>query len=252
MENIWWDAITRRSRRKQLLAGFAMALLIGTQPTLAQAPKDASVTRQDLTEAKSTLAKGEPMDAGALEKPLMRILATTSSAMLADSKYFDAALEVAEVAQLVSLEGITPASPILDHCDRIVALKEHADAIGKRYPDYIAIARKQGEAEVAANRLQPGEVDAYLEGMTEQRPGFEQRWATAGKLTQEAGALCTVLARRHWRIDSAGLLDIDDPDRAEVEHLLESLQEVGQLAIALDEAAAANLDQQMRKLPASR
>ena len=74
----------------------------------------------------------------------------------------------------------------------------------------------------------------------------------AGKLAHEAGALCTVLARRHWQVDSSGTMEIAEPDLNEAQHLLESLQQVTQQIVTLEQARRARAEQRIDQLPASR
>ena len=185
-------------------------------------------------------------------KPLLRMMAASGAAMAADEKAFGEEFVATEIAKLMALNGVTPTSPILDHCDRIAALADRADVIGKRYPDYLAIARKQGEAEVTANQLPPGDVDAYMEGMAGQQTSHEQRWALTGKMTRGANAICAVLARRHWQIGSTGQIEMDDADKAEVIHLLESVQEDWQQFAVLEQERQKVIDEAKRILPKTR
>lgn len=246
------DAILPRGYRGPFLASLVLTLLIGAPPAMAQARNENGLTRQDVKEVQSEVGQSESFEIASGKEPLARIMAATTKAMLADTKAYDDALAAAEVAKLVSMDGLTPASAVLDRCDGITALADRAEAMGKRYPDYIAIARKQGEVEVAASRMQRGEVDAYVEGLAEQQPGFEQRWAATSKFTREAGGLCAVLARRHWRLNASGVLEMEEPDLAEAQHLLQSVQEVAQQMVALEQARRETAEQQVRKLLARR
>jgi hypothetical protein len=185
-------------------------------------------------------------------KPLLRVMAASDAAVQADEKAFHDEFEATEISKLMALKGVTPASPILDNCDRISALADRADAIGKRYPDYLAIGRKQGEAEVAAAQLGPADVDAYMKNMAGQQARHEQGWALTGKMTREVAALCTVLARRHWRIGSAGQIEVDDPDKAELINLLESVQADGQQLAVLEQERQRVVDEGQQILSKAR
>jgi len=234
------------------LASLISALVAGASPTRAEGPKENVVTRQEMNQFKASIDGRKPIDASASDQPLMRMLAATTNAVLADNNAFEEESAAAEADKLISLEGLTPTSPVLDHCDRVAALTPRAEAIGKRYPEYIAGGRKQGEIEVAAKRMQPGEVDAFAEAMALQQPSFEQGWALTGKLMHDAAALCTILARRHWQVDTSGTLEIAKPDLTEAQHLLESLQQVAQQLAELEQTRRARAEQRISQLPVSR
>jgi hypothetical protein len=249
MRNILSRAVSPQYRSPRFLTALAAAFIMGAPHALAQAPEKPSVTRDGLQEVKSAADARKPIDVGAIQQPLVRMTAAMTNAAVADTKAYDEELEAAEVEKLVSLEGLTPSSPVLDHCDRISALVERANEIGKRYATYVALARKQGEIEVAAHQLQPIEVTGFLDGMAEQRTDFEQRWAATGQFAREAAALCTVLARRHWSVGASGVLEIEDPDLAEAQRLVNSVQQAGQRLLALDQARNEEAERQMAKLP---
>ena len=227
----------------------AAAVLMVAPPAFAQAPTKATLTRQDVQEIKLAVDAREAIDVSAIQQPLMRITAAMTNAAAADAKAYDEELEAAGVEKLATLEGLTPSSPVLDHCDRVSALVERANGIGKRYADYVALARKQGEIEIAAHQLRPIELSGFLDGLAEHRPDFEQRWAATGALAHEAAALCMVLARRHWSVGPSDILEIEEPDLAEAQRLIESLQQAGQRLLALDEARDEEAKRQMEKLP---
>jgi hypothetical protein len=240
------------SCRSGVLAGLITVLVAGASPTRAEGPKENILTRQEVNQVKAAIDQRKSIDASGSDQPLMRMVAALTNAALADNNAYEEEAAAAGVDTLVSLEGITPTSPVLDHCDRVTALTARADAIAQRYPEYIAIGRKQGEMEVAAKRMQPGEVDAFAEAMAEQSSGFQLGWTLAGKLAHEAGALCTVLARRHWQVDSSGTMEIAEPDLTEAQHLLESLQQVVPQIVTLEQTRRARAEKRISRLPVRR
>ena len=226
----------------------ASCLMIAPQ-AIAQAPANTGVTRQDMQVVKSAADARKSVDVAAIQQPLMRITAAMTNAAVADTKAYDEELDATGVEKILTLEGLTPNSPVLDRCDKISSMVDRANAIGGRYADYVALARKQGEIEVAAHQLQPVELAGFLDGMAEKRPEFEQRWAATAGFARETAALCTVLARRHWRVGPSGVLEIDEPDLTEAQRLIESIQQAAQHLVSLDQARNEEVKQQMQKLP---
>lgn len=247
MRNIL-SAILPRHRGQRLFASLMAGVMI-TPHAFAQAPANATVTRQDLQQIQSAASAGKAVDVAAIQQPLIRMTAAMTNAVLADNNAFEEEARAAEFGKLVSLEGLTPSSTVLDHCDRVTALVERANAIGRRYGDYVALARKQGEIEVAAHQLQPGDLAAFLDGTGDGRAGFEQRWAAAAGFVRETAALCTVLARRHWRVAPSGILEIEEPDLTEAQRLMQNVQQAAQRLVAIDQAREDDLKKRMEKIP---
>ncbi|HWI86510.1 MAG TPA: hypothetical protein VNT42_09340 [Sphingomonas sp.] len=252
MRNIVFGAVLPRDRRPRFLMSVAASFLIVAPHAIAQAPTNAGPTRQDMQVVKSAADARKSIDVAAIQQPLMRITAAMTNAAVADTRAYDAELDATGVEKILTLEGLTPGSPVLDHCDKISFMVERANAMGGRYADYIALARKQGEIEIAAHQLQPIELAGFLDGMAKQRTGFEQRWAATAGLAREAAALCTVLARRHWRVGPSDVLEIEEPDLTEAQRLTESVQQAAQHLVALDQARNEEAKQQMEKLPSGR
>jgi hypothetical protein len=248
MRNILAGAQARRGQAR-LLIGLTAAFLVVTPQASAQSAAKTSVTREDAEQIKSAADAGKPVDTGTIQQPMMRMIAAMTNAAVADNQAYEAALEAAGVEKLVSLEDLTPSSDVLDHCDRISALAQRAGAMGKRFDDYVALARKQGEIEVAAHNIQPIELSGFLDGTTDGRASFEQRWAASATFAHEAAGLCTVLARRHWSLSPSNVLEIEEPDLTEAQRRIESLQQAAQRVLALEEARNEEATKQTEKLP---
>jgi len=238
---------TRYHRARTIMAVLMTASLAGVPASAAVT--NPATTRQDLEQIKSAAQQGKPVPVEALQEPMARVMAKVTNVVMADTKAFADEYRAAGVVKVIEFDGLTPTSPLLDHCDRMSALAARADAISKRYPDYIAVLRREAQTEVDAHHLTAQDVVDSVAGFSESRPTFERRWAMLGRLTHDAGALCAVLARRHWRTDSAGEPDIQDPtDAAEVGRLGLSLQdEMTQLA-EIEKTGRAGAEQEARKL----
>ena len=246
-----------KARTKRILryhhacAMIAVVVAVSTTslPASAAVTTNPTTAQQDLAKIRSATQQGKPIPTEALQEPMARVMAKVTNAVAADTRAFGAEYRAAGIDEVIDFDGITPTSPLLDHCDRMGALAARADAVSKRYPDYIALLRREAQVEVDAHHLTPQDVVDSAAGFSEARPTFEQRWTLLGRLTHDVGALCTVLARRHWRTGSTGELEIQDPtDAAEVGRLGLSLQdEMSQLA-EIEKTGKAAAEEEARKL----
>jgi hypothetical protein len=233
-----------------ILAGTAcVCWLTAGGAAFAETGKASDIDRQSLQSVKNRLEQGKSISVTDAQSPLMRMLAASTQAMLAESKPYTEALNLTPIDKLIALEDITPRSPVLDHCDTFAALADRADEIGAHYSNYIAAAHRQGEIEVAANRLEAGEIEAFVDGMNDGRPRFEETWRTTGAFVRDAGALCTLLSHRRWRLNKAGQLEMTDPDElAQLQALAVRIQEDAQHYLELQKAAADTFDEETQKL----
>jgi hypothetical protein len=225
------------------------AFLVVAPNASAQPAAQPSVTREGVEQVKSAADARKPIDMGRIQQPIARMMAAMTNAAVADSQAFDETLEAAGIEKIITLEGLTPSSEVLDHCDRIGTAALAADIMGKRFDDYVALARKQGEIEVAAHHIQPIELSEFLDGTAGGRASFEQRWAASAALAHEAAGLCMVLARRHWSLSPSNVLEIEEPDLTEAQRRIESLQQAVQRVLAVEEARNEEAKKQMEKLP---
>ena len=249
MRNILTGAARARHRQARLLIVLTAAFLMVAPKASAQSDTKASVTREGAEQVKSAADAGKPIDTATIQQPMARMIAAMTNAAVADNQAYDEALEATGIEKLVTLEGLTPSSDVLDHCDRISTLAQRADAMGKRFDDYVALARKQGEIEVAAHNIQPIELSGFLDGTVDGRASFEQRWAASATFAREAAGLCTILARRHWSLSPSNVLEIEEPDLTEAQRRIESLQLAAQRVLALEEARNEEAKKQTEKLP---
>jgi len=249
MRNILAGAARARHRHARFLIGLMSAFLMVAPHASAQPAARPSVTREDLEQVKSAADARKPIDTGRIQQPIARMMAAMTNAAVADSQAFDETLEAAGIEKLITLEDLTPSSEVLDHCDRIATAAVAADVMGKRFDDYVALARKQGEIEVAAHHIQPIELSGFLDGTADGRASFEQRWAASAAFAHEAAGLCIVLARRHWSLSPSNVLEIEEPDLSEAQRRIESLQQATQRVLALEEARNEEAKKQTEKLP---
>jgi len=248
MRNILAGAARARHRDACLLIGLTAAFLM-VAPASAQSATKAGMAREGAEQVKSEADAGKLIDTATIPQPMMRMIAAMTNAAVADNQAYDEALEAVGVEKLVTLEGLTPSSDVLDHCDRISTLAQRADAMGKRFDDYVALARKQGEIEVAAHNIQPIELSGFLDGTADGRASVEQRWAANAAFAHEAAGLCVVLARRHWSLSPSNVLEMEEPDLTEAQRRIEGLQQAVQRVLALEEAQKEEAKKQIEKLP---
>jgi hypothetical protein len=251
MAELQRKAILPRDHRARVLMSALMIASLAGFPASAEMTANQAATHQDLEQIKSAAQQGRPVPIEAVRNPMARVSAKMTNVVVADTKAFGDEYRAAGVDALIDFDRLTPTSPILDHCDRISALTARADAMSKRFPDYVALLRKEAQAEADARHLTPQEVVDFVAGFSEGRPAFERRWTMIGRVTHDVGALCTVLARRHWQTGSTGELEMQDPtDAAEVGRLGLILQdEMTQLA-EIEKTSKAGAEQEARKLEA--
>jgi hypothetical protein len=207
-----------RGRKGCLLAAIGAAGFLATASE-AQAPS------KQFMEAVTEMTAGREIRADANSEPMVRILAAASNPVIADTRAFQEELAASGFLQIFTMEQLTPASPVLDHCDRISALGERAVAIGRKYPTYVAAARRQGEIEVASHNLTPSDVAGFIDGFAEKQTGFERMMQIYAAMAPDDASLCEVLAKRHWKVAADGETQFtDDGDRTQAVALATKLQ----------------------------
>jgi hypothetical protein len=249
-------AITLRkaSRRWQLLSlGLMMAIGVATAAAGLGTRHDG--IRRDALETidqvKQAMAAGQAgrIEAGADAGPMTRLTAVVGNMILADSNAFASASNAAGVPQMIWPAGLTPSSPLLDHCDRVAALPPRADALAARYPAYLDAARAEGGRLVAEGKLPQSELDGMIRGLAGQQESFHTQWTLAGQLAGGAGEICRIFARRHWRKGPKDEVIFTDPaDRAAMMAVRARLSSVMKEIEANSAKARARSSDAMRQL----
>ena len=243
---------TCRPSRAWRIAPLAALLLTGCQKHKAM-DEDAQQTVNQIKGAMAT-GPGAHIEPGADAGPMARLTAVVGNMILADTNAFSAASTEAGLAQVISLQGLTTGSPVLDHCDRIDALGPRARALAARYPVYLAAVRAEGGKLVAAGELPQAELDGMIQGMTGQQQAFNRQWTLGGELANQAGQLCRILARRHWTSTAGGGVQFTDRTdladaaavRARLESAMTEVNAIGADARAKSEGAMHKLDELAR------
>jgi hypothetical protein len=210
--------------------------------------EDAAARRQQMQGVLANGVNSAPITPGADAGPLTRMGAMSVNRIMADAKAFDAESKAAGLQQLLSFDGITYSSPLLDHCDRIAALTVHAGQIESSFPAYIAASRKEGDAAVAAGTLTQDALDGFIEGAAKSRAGFERQWTLVGQITTDATGLCRLLARRHWRRGADGKILFPTAELHEAQPILARIDKAGAEVEQIRGAARDNVQSDMAKM----
>jgi hypothetical protein len=219
---------------------------IGAQGVLLH--DDAAAARQQLQGVMANGINSEPTTPGKDAGPLARMTSLTINMTLADAKSFDTDSKAAGLQQLLSFEGITRSSPLLDHCDRLAALTEHAGQMKDRFPAYVAAGRKEGDAAVAAGTLDQASVDGFADGAAKGRASFERQWTLVGQITTDAAGLCRLLARRHWQRGADGKILFPTAELREAQPRLARIQKASAEIDQIRGAARGNMQGELDTL----
>lgn len=235
----------RGTGRPWRIAPLAILLLAGCQKSRA-VEEDA---QQTVNQLKRAAEAGKQMTVDPSAGPMTRLSAIVGNMILADTKGFSAAASEAGMAQLISLEGLTVRSPVLDHCERIDALGPRAKALAGRYPVYLETVRAEGGKLVAQGELPQAEVDGMIRGMSRSQQAFSRQWTLGGELAGQAGQLCRVLARRNWSNAAGGQVRFDnESDLAEATAIRARIEVVMNEVNRISSNARANSAEAMKKL----
>ena len=133
-------------------------------------------------------------------------------AMIADRKAFEAETLRSGLRQVVAIEGLTGASPVLSHCGNIDALVARTEHYSNRFSAYQAAADAIGKKAVQDGEIAAGAVAAFDRGLAKTRSAFDRNWLLTGQIAGEAGDLCRVLAARRWVLQHGKLLFTNQAD----------------------------------------
>ena len=210
-----------------IIVGLLVGVLkVGLQNVAVHDDMDAA--RNQMNGVLSNGINAAPLAPGEDAGPLTRMMATAINGPLADSKAFAAASTAAGLEQVSSFQGLTKTSPVLDHCDKVTALAGLAGEIGGHFPTYVAAARKEGEAAIARGGATQEEVDAAVQGMNGSSDKFTHQWSVVARFATDGGAMCQVLARRHWKMGADGkVLFTDNADLAQASAILARIRVSG-------------------------
>lgn len=139
--------------------------------------------------------------------PLSRMSAAFLNHLLDDQRALERDLGAAGFMQVISLDGLTPASPVLRRCSDfapLAARARHMGIEGRR--ENLAAAREIGDAEVTAGRLSAGDEAAFFEGAEESRAAYERQWALNAEVLEEGQAVCQLLASRPWALSNGRVM----------------------------------------------
>jgi hypothetical protein len=220
-----------------MLGALGSLVRLGTQNLAVRA--DADATARQLAEAMKQGDNPQPLATGPDAGPLMRMSARTTNMILANAKAFNADADASGAVAILSLRGLTKQSPVLDHCDRIAGLAGRAASIGANFPKYVAAARAEGDAAIAAGEIGRPAVDGFISGLDGTHPKYERQWALLGQTATDGAALCRVLARRHWENGAAGQVLFSNPgDLREANLILGRIQKADREIAAMRQAEA--------------
>ncbi|WP_420136830.1 hypothetical protein [Sphingomonas sp.] len=240
-------AITiKHASRPWKIGSFVLLALLGTLAPLARlgagdmaVQADANATAGQFAAAMKEKGAAQPIRVDENASPFARLGAGTANRMLADSRAFNAEAEASGAPAVVALKGLDLDAPVLDHCDRIAALADRAATLGASFPQYVLRARADGNAAVAKGEISQRELDGFIEGFQEARPGFERQWKLLGQSATDGAALCHVLARRHWKKDPSGdILFTDQGDVREANLILDRIRKTNAEVTAIQDVHA--------------
>lgn len=247
---IWaiaWVSTLRRAPARWQIASLLLLAALGFALTAIDIGRRRSVDQSDISatiaklRAATAAAPGTArFDAGPNAGPMTRLTAAAAQPVLADARVLNRAQDEAALNQLITLEGLTRDSPVLDHCDRAEAIAPLARSIATHYPASIAAARAEGETLIAEGKIDRPSLDGFVTGLRSAQAGYQQQMGLLARLAEGAADMCRILARRRWsRGDDGRVLFDNDADmreasavRAGMEPALGQLQQMRQSELA--------------------
>ena len=130
--------------------------------------------------------------------PMSRMMAAMLNPLMADAAAFEKEMQAAGLVQVVSFEGLTRKSPVLDRCDGLDRLADRARHYRARWPEHLAAARAVGQEAVRAGEMPADALKGFEEGARESSPHTDRQWELNQLSATEGAAICRVLARRNW------------------------------------------------------
>jgi hypothetical protein len=157
--------------------------------------------------------------------PVSRIGAVFLNGTLRDRRAFDHDAEALGVVQILSHQGLTRASPVLQHCARFEALVARARTLGtSAWEGHFAEARRLADEEVRSAEMTAGDADAFFASAEENRYSARRQWALDAEMVEDAQELCELLARRPWLAHGTEILFPVPADLQEARFHLERIR----------------------------
>lgn len=147
--------------------------------------------------------------------PMSRMMAAMLNPLMADGAAFEKEMQAAGLVQVVSFEGLTRKSPVLDRCEGLDRLAERAGHYRSRLPQHIAAARAVGQEAVRAGELPADALTGFEAGARDSSGNTDRQWELNQLSATEAAAICRVLARRNWDKPGNAVMFRNDSDLAE-------------------------------------
>jgi len=195
-----------------ILVGLLVGVIRIGQQSIARDDDETMVLSAQLKALAAKDPASATFEAGADAGPITRLTAAMAEPILADARRLAAAQKAAGLDQLLSLEGVTQSSPMLDHCDQVAALAPMTSANVARFPVYLAAVRKEGDAIVAAGQASRGNVDSFIRGLTASQEKFVRQGTLATRIAEGGAELCRILARRNWTRGPDGRINFTNND----------------------------------------
>ena len=174
--------------------------------------RDTAVILKQVTEAGDAV----PKQVRSGEGPMSRMSAAVLNSVLAERHAFERDAERAGAAQVLSFEGLTRTSAVLDRCAGLDALAETARANGRRVSQHFAAARAIGDEAVRKGEVPAGAIDAFMDGATSAMPTYERQWQVNAEIMVEGAGICRTLARRQWSMSNGQVMFERDRDLQDV------------------------------------
>jgi hypothetical protein len=257
---IFWAvayAITIKRASPAWKTGSLIALaLLGLLTSIARIGMPAMAVREDagaaLNQMEALMASnGEsgPIKPPANAGPMTKLMATFINNRMAQTGAFNNEAQTAGLEMVVSFDGLTKTSPVLDHCDRVAALATSADAARVHYPLDITALRREGAAYVARGEIDQDGLDVFIKGIDDSSGSYQEQWARTTRLATDAAGMCRILARRHWRKGAdRKIVFTDAGDLAAAQPLLADINATGAEMRAVQAGARSQAQDEIAKM----
>jgi hypothetical protein len=147
--------------------------------------------------------------------PMSRMMAAMLNPLMADGAAFEKEMQAAGLVQVVSFEGLTRKSPVLDRCDGLDRLAERAKYYRSRLAQHMAAAFALGRQAVRAGEMPADALSGFEKGARDSSGNTDRHWELNQLSATEAAAICRILARRNWDKPGNELLFRNEADLAE-------------------------------------
>ncbi len=193
-----------------LLVGLFIGVIKIGQQGIARDDEEAKVLSARLKDLAAKDPASATFEPGADAGPMTRLTAAMAEPILADARRLAAAQKAAGLDQLLSLEGVTQSSPLLDHCEQVAALVPMTTSTTARFPTYVEKARQAGDAIVAAGQASRHNVDSFIRGLASGQEKYVHQGTLAAQIAEGGAELCRILARRNWTRGDDGRINFTD------------------------------------------